>query len=318
MKSSLLLIITVLLPSWSASAQTITDIDGNTYATINIGPQVWMAENLNTTRFRNGGYIQNAIPNITWTNLILSPGRCYPNNDSVNTHPYGALYNFYAVTSSSELCPVGWHVPSDSEWNMMSYFLDNTVDTNFAGATGTGTVIGNILKDTGTTYWDVGNTGTNSSGFAARGGGYRTSGGSYNGFLTFAYFWTSSFAPQSKGWIRSIGFNDPGINRFVADRLFGANVRCVQDSLVTSSTGSELERSVFVYPNPTNDRITVFCSECRGAVLTLTDGSGRKVKELTVHGNETQLDISGLRPGIHVINLTDGTNVHRERLSIRP
>jgi uncharacterized protein (TIGR02145 family) len=169
-----------------ANAQTVTDIDGNVYTTMTYGSQVWMTENLRTTRFQNGTLIPNVLSNTTWTNLIQSPGRCYPVNDSANTANYGTLYNFHAISNAADICPAGWHVPTDSEWNTLAFFLDPTVDTNFVGATGTGNTIGNALKDTGTTYWDVSNTGTNTSGFNGRGAGYRQSSGSFNGFRTFA------------------------------------------------------------------------------------------------------------------------------------
>lgn len=102
---------------------TMTDQDGNTYKTITIGSQTWMAENLRVTHFRNGDPIPNVTDNDTWHNLTSS-AYCWYNNDISNKDIYGALYNWYAVTDSRNIAPAGWHVPtSDDMQELVDYLV---------------------------------------------------------------------------------------------------------------------------------------------------------------------------------------------------
>jgi uncharacterized protein (TIGR02145 family) len=100
----------------------VNDIDGNTYKTIVIGTQTWMAENLKTTKYRNGDTIPTNLTNAAWSDATTGAYAIY-NNDAANNTIYGKLYNWYAVTDSRNICPVGWHVPSDSEWTTLVNYL---------------------------------------------------------------------------------------------------------------------------------------------------------------------------------------------------
>jgi len=137
----------------------LTDIDGNTYKTIKIGDQTWMAENLRTTKYNDGTDIPLVDAISSWVSL-LTPGYCwYLNDEEEYKDIYGALYNWYAV-NTSKLCPAGWHVPGDTEW------------ADLAAFSGGETVAGNQLKETGTSHWVTTETSiTNSSGFTALPGG---------------------------------------------------------------------------------------------------------------------------------------------------
>ena len=129
-------------------SRTIEDIDGNIYKTTKIGSQIWMTENLKTTRYNDGTPIPLVTDGTTWGGLT-TPAYCYINNDEATyASPYGALYNYYVVadTSSLNVCPVGWHVPSDGEWTTL---------TNYLGGLD---VAGSKLKETGTLYWNSPNT----------------------------------------------------------------------------------------------------------------------------------------------------------------
>jgi uncharacterized protein (TIGR02145 family) len=98
-------------------AGTVTDIDGNTYNVIKIGTQIWMAENLKTTKYRNGDPIPNITDLTEWGQLTTGGFCTYKNTintDTINT--FGRLYNWYAVSDSRGLCPTGWHIPSSTEW----------------------------------------------------------------------------------------------------------------------------------------------------------------------------------------------------------
>ncbi len=95
---------------------TVTDSDGNSYPTIKIGEQWWMAENLKSTSFSNGEDIPNLIASGAWASTEAA-GYCNFANDSANGEVYGHLYNYYSTVDGRNICPEGWHVPNDDEWD---------------------------------------------------------------------------------------------------------------------------------------------------------------------------------------------------------
>ena len=101
--------------------EEVLDIDGNIYHTVIIGNQIWLAENLKTTKYNDGTPVSLVTDNTGWINLS-TPGYCWYDNDITNRETYGALYNWYAV-QTGKLCPKGWHVPSDAEWTVLTDFL---------------------------------------------------------------------------------------------------------------------------------------------------------------------------------------------------
>ncbi len=105
---------------------TVIDVDGNTYKTVKIGFQWWMAENLLVAHFRNGEVIPEILGNSNWLSSTTG-ARCTYENDSKNDSIYGKLYNFYAIADSRNLCPVGWHVPANSEWDALDQVLVETL-----------------------------------------------------------------------------------------------------------------------------------------------------------------------------------------------
>ena len=137
---------------------TVTDQDGNVYHTVTIGTQVWMVENLKTTKYRNGDGIQNVTDSIAWWNLT-SGAYCIYRNDVNNLATYGRLYNWYAVIDSRKLTPAGWHIPTDAEWTTLTDYLGSTC--------------GDKLKEKGPNHWGGDNTATNETGFTALPGGNR-------------------------------------------------------------------------------------------------------------------------------------------------
>src|SRR5262245_32163336 len=106
------------------SPATVTDIDGNVYHTVNIGTQVWMLENLKTTKYRNGDLIETTTPaTLDITSESTPKYQWAYNGEENNAATYGRLYTWYAATESRNVCPSGWHVPSDVEWTTLSNFL---------------------------------------------------------------------------------------------------------------------------------------------------------------------------------------------------
>ncbi|MFM7104522.1 MAG: fibrobacter succinogenes major paralogous domain-containing protein, partial [Flavobacteriales bacterium] len=176
---------------------SMTDQEGNTYKTIVIGTQEWMAENLNTSIYRNGDAIPTGLSNSQWQNTTQGAWAYY-NNDASYACPYGKLYNWYACVDARGLCPTGWHVPGEGEWNVLVKYVDPVADTTCSFCTQS-TIAGAMMKSAGTIeggdgYWyanDPSDEGTNSSGFSGLPGGYRSNLGDY-GYMGFTGGWWSS------------------------------------------------------------------------------------------------------------------------------
>ncbi len=198
-------------------AGTVTDIDGNVYQTVTIGTQVWMAENLKVTKYRNGDAIPSITDNATWQGLT-SGGRCVYQNNEDNVVTYGRLYNWYATTDSRNIAPAGWHVPSDTEWQTLVNYL------------GGGGVAGGKMKETGTAHWLSPNTGaTNESGFTGIGSGVRLGNGSYGYGQTYAYYWSTNEDGSLYGWDRALRNSTTIAYRGTNGKEYGFSVRCVSD-----------------------------------------------------------------------------------------
>jgi len=195
---------------------TVTDIDGNVYQTLTIGTQVWMAENLKVTQYRNGDDIPNVTDDGTWGGLTTG-AYCNYNNNVNNVDTYGRLYNWYAVDDSRGLAPEGWHVPSDAEWQTLVDYL------------GGDAVAGGKMKEAGTIHWTSPNTGaTNESGFSALPGGARSTNGNDYGVTIYANFWSSTEF-TSYAWGRGLPSNNLGISRGYYYKHFGFSIRCIKD-----------------------------------------------------------------------------------------
>ncbi len=195
----------------------LTDVDGNTYNTVTIGTQVWMAENLKVTKYSDGADIPYVTDNDTW-HQTNDPGYGWYNNDKATYGGvYGAFYNWHTV-NTGKLCPIGWHVPNDAEWTSLTDFL------------GGEEIAGGKLKEAGTEHWGVPNTdATNESGFTALPGGYRSNGGQYYSIEWSGRWWTSSMIDNIYVWTRHMQSNLANVNRYDMNRNYGFSVRCVMD-----------------------------------------------------------------------------------------
>jgi uncharacterized protein (TIGR02145 family) len=192
---------------------TVMDIDGNLYPIVQIGNQCWTKENLRTTKYNNGSVIQNVTVDSVWG--ILTPTWCNYNNDSANDTIYGKLYNWYAV-SAGNMCPTGWHVPSDAEWTILTDYL------------GGATVAGGKLKSV--TGWNPPNTAaTNESGFSALPAGYRFAYFGFDGVGDYGDFWSSSESSAVDAWGLYLNYNHGNTNRGADDKRIGFPVRCLKD-----------------------------------------------------------------------------------------
>ena len=195
---------------------TVTDVDGNVYNVVTIGNQCWMKENLKTTKYRNGSPIPGNLSDAAWSSTTGGAQVDY-DNDPTNTAIYGKLYNWYAVADPRELCPTGWHVPSDSEWTTLENFLGGSL------------VAGGAMKAV-STLWLSPNTGaTNSSGFSGLPGGTRYTNGAYNVIGDFGYWWSSTQSSTTNAWGRFLSYINGSVSRYNANERAGFSVRCVRD-----------------------------------------------------------------------------------------
>ncbi|MCX6309302.1 MAG: hypothetical protein NTY32_10900, partial [Bacteroidia bacterium] len=216
-----------------ASSGTVADIDGNLYNTVAIGTQVWMVENLKTTKYNDGKAIPLVTDDAAWGDLS-TPAYCFYNNDAANKTIYGALYNWYTV-NTGKLAPAGWHVPTDAEWTT----LENNLIVN--GYNYDGTTTGNkiatslaatILWNTYTTVGTIGNDliKNNTSGFTALPGGYRNYNSSFYFIGYYGYWWSSSVENSTTyAWPRYLYYNFAFLGRSSYPLIYGFSVRCVKD-----------------------------------------------------------------------------------------
>ncbi|HAM09756.1 MAG TPA: hypothetical protein DCP74_05660 [Bacteroidales bacterium] len=205
------------------AALTVSDWDGNVYNTVQIGTQIWMSENLKTTSYRDGTPIPLVTDNTVWS-ILTTPGYCWYNNDAATYKAtYGALYNWYAVDPLSNggknVCPTGWHVPTDTEWTDLTAYLGGEV------------VAGGKLKETGTTHWTTPNTGaTNETGFTALPGGYRDFfDGAFYDIGLIGVWWSATEFGATDAWYRYVFYNNSFVYEGNVSKKDGIPVRCVRD-----------------------------------------------------------------------------------------
>jgi uncharacterized protein (TIGR02145 family) len=195
----------------------VVDIDGNGYDTVHIGTQVWMKQNLNTSRYNNGSQIPNVTDNTTWASLSTG-ARCYYNNDSLTyANTYGTLYNWYTVNTGN-LCPTGWHVPSDAEWTTLTTYL------------GGENIAGGKLKEADLAHWNWPNLlATNETNFTALPGGYRGYSGTFVAIGYDGYWWSSTAYSSVGAWHMQMSFSSNLAYIYNYGNTIGFNVRCLRD-----------------------------------------------------------------------------------------
>lgn len=205
----------------------ITDKDGNSYKTVYIGTQQWMAENLKTTKYSDGTTIPNVVDNTQWQNNTTGAWAYY-RNDASNNANYGKLYNWYAVSKTTNgnknLCPAGWHVPTDAEWTCLTDYL------------GGEKLAGGKMKELGTTSWIYPNTdATNKSLFTGLPGGSRGYVGEFSQIGVSGNWWSSTDHSSTEilnynkagNLTLYFGFGEASIN--IDHYSYGYSVRCLRD-----------------------------------------------------------------------------------------
>ena len=216
-------------PSLQVLNPTVRDIDGNVYNTVTIGTQVWMASNLQTTKYNDGTDIPLVTDDSDWANLT-SPGYCWYNNDMSYKSIYGALYNWYTV-NTGKLCPTGWHVPTKDEWDTLILF---------AGGSKKDAAVS--LREVGRNHWDYthygfwemyGRYGNDQYGFTALPGGYRDGEvpaayprGYFYGLTIEGNWWSSTQSYRLTASVLNIG-SFAYMHSIMLQS--GASVRCIKD-----------------------------------------------------------------------------------------
>ena len=210
-------LILTLLFSYSCIAHAQTK-----YPKVTIGKQVWMTENLNVDKFRNGDPIPHVKTTEEWETAGNNgqPAWCYyehraVQNDPANGEKYGKLYNWYAVNDPRGLAPKGWHIPTDDEW---------TVLTNFLGGY---EVAGYKMKST--SGWENYGNGNNSSGFSGLPGGFRHDSGPFFNFGNYGSWWSSTEDGTLNAWARNLGYNYGFVYGYSTSKESGFSVRCLRD-----------------------------------------------------------------------------------------
>jgi uncharacterized protein (TIGR02145 family) len=201
------------------NATPVSDVDGNVYATVGIGTQLWMAENLKTTKYRNGDLIGTTSPANKDISGESEPKYqwAYGGNES-NVSVYGRLYTWYAATDNRNVCPTGWHLSSNEDWTTMINYLG---EFEAAGK----------LKESGTVHWFSPNVdASNASGFTALPGGLHDPNVGFCCLRDYGFWWLSTevSATDARKW--ELHFDDSFTGVYDYDKKYGFSIRCVKDS----------------------------------------------------------------------------------------
>jgi uncharacterized protein (TIGR02145 family) len=197
------------------SSGNVVDVDGNVYPTVVIGDLVWMGKNLRATHYRSGAAINLITDNSAWTGAG-SGAYCWYNDSIKYQDPYGAIYNWYAVTDSRNICPTGWHVPSYDEYTAMITFCGGM------------SLAGGVMK--ATLYWSSPNTGAgNNYGFSSYPSGYRSGDdGTFHNLGLGAGGWCSTDV-SGYGYGFNPTYNSASVSAGTIGKTYGVGVRCIRD-----------------------------------------------------------------------------------------
>jgi uncharacterized protein (TIGR02145 family) len=197
----------------------VTDIDGNSYSSVIIGNQEWITENLKTTTYNDGTSIELVVDNTDWYYNTTGAYCWYDNDKAQYAETYGALYNWYAVETGN-LCPDGWHVPTDEEWTTLENFLANNGHEGSEGIA--------LKSNYG---WSSGHNsyGTDDYGFTALPGGVRGNSSNYMNVGNTGYWWSATEDSATDAWRLRLFYDDSDIDRSYSDKGAGFSVRCLKD-----------------------------------------------------------------------------------------
>ncbi|MFW5706566.1 MAG: FISUMP domain-containing protein, partial [Bacteroidota bacterium] len=231
-------IVLITLMQYPAKSQTVTDIDGNVYPTLTIGTQEWMGENLRTTRYSNGDLLLNPQMGTSWQTLAEGAWIAY-DEDPQNIEFYGKLYNGHAVADPRGLCPDGWRIPTDEDWQQLTAFVDpahwgnnNVLGTALKSRRQPNSPHGDGFATNEHPRWDTHNWrhGDDTFGFGALPGGAFVwpEGFAHKG--SYAYYWSSTVAYSNHLYARVMMHSHRGMSRSVYNNQMAFSVRCIKDT----------------------------------------------------------------------------------------
>lgn len=265
----------------------VTDIDGNVYPTVQIGTQIWMAENLKTTKYNDGTAIPNVADNTVWAALTTGAYCYYDNDSTTNRATYGSLYNWFAV-NTNKLAPTGWHVPTDAEWTTLITYL------------GGENVAGGKLKEQGTSHWLSPNTGaTNETGFTALPGGGRTSDGIFGGIVKLELWWSVPEIDFSNAYSQDMSYYGIFLQEYPHDKNFGLAVRCILGTLNPPT----LTTNNITYPTPSSATCGGNITSEGGSTITSKGVCWSTSPNPTITNSKTS-DAVGTGTGIFTSNIS--------------
>ena len=297
------------------------DIDGNVYETIQIGEQLWMAENLKVTHYQNGDEIPTNLDDSSWESANYGTVAVYDDQES-NIDTYGRLYSWYAVVDNRGVCPENFHVPTDGEYILLTNYL------------GGNDIAGGKMKEAGFEHWYIPNTGaTNESGFTGLPGGFRNTTGSYVYMGEGGYFRSSSEYNSYRAWFHSLYYGNSVVYRgFNMNKHSGLSVRCIRDEtdtiLVPYSTGWNLvglpldvedSNYLTIFPDAIENTLYSFDDAYTSdSIMILGEGywlrfesagnttiTGNTINELTISLNEGWNLISGISTPLNISDIQD-------------
>jgi len=198
------------------------------------------------------------------------------------------------VVDSSNIWPLGWHIPTDTEWTTLTTYLGGT------------SVAGGKLKETGTTHWQSPNTGaTNSSGFTALPGGFRYyDNGSFLSDAQYGFWWSATEVATTYAWDRYLTYNNTSVTWGSDKQKCGLSVRCVKDSTSTTINNINYNDSYKIYPNPATNRVYINCTERQDVKMQVHNMIGVCVLQRELNNGTNDIDISFLSKGIYIITFS--------------
>ena len=297
MRSSM--VIPVALMGATLNAQMCVDIEGNSYSTVVIGQQLWMAENLRTGSYANG----DAIPTLNSALWQATTDGAYAiySNQAVNDSIYGKLYNWYAVNDVRGICPSGWHVPLDPDYKTLELELDmSPAEVNNTGYRGALQNLDGQLK--ASILWVPPSIAdSNSSGFSALPAGVRVAQGLYGSIGISAYFWTRTGYDVDHAYCRSLSSYYDGINRSSAGKNGGYSCRCVADGVVGIDEDRPLPAPI-VFPDPASTEVFLE-PPVAGDALLIIDARGQVIASIDARAGVDRIPIAHLAAGTYFLRL---------------
>ena len=292
MKIKILTLSYLFISTISIEAQTVTDVDGNTYNTISIGNQIWLTENLKVTKYNDQEPISLVLDDASWSTQT-EPAYCYYLGDIANANIYGNLYNWHVINNAKNVCPSGYYVPSIADWEELITFV------------GGNAVAGGKLKEMGLNHWSDPNIGAdNSSSFTLLPSGWRANNnGLYENLSYMAYVWSSTSIDAQSSSIILVGYDSPACYTSDSHILTGLPIRCLKDK--SASLNENLnQHPMIVYPNPAKNIITIESKQ--NLEIEIFSIEGQKIKSFKLINNKTDIDVLDLASGVYILNaLTD-------------